>query len=454
MLSVKDILRIGNGVLLQGNSDMVCDNFSIDTRTINKRDVYVAILGEELDGNDFVIDAIKKGASACIVSRNDDYSKYGDVTIIYVDNTIDLLWDLARYVISLFKGKIVGITGSVGKTSTKDMLYSVVKMKYKTLATSGSFNNEIGLPLTVLRYKDEEVMILEMGMNSMGEIKRLTTIASPDIAIITNIGTAHIGLLGSRENILKAKLEIWEGSKEDAKLIINNDNDLLHEYYLDNSFNDNIVTVGIDNDSDFNARNVNITSSYATFNVNDSNDLIRVNVGSEVFVYNAMIAYALGNVLSISDDMIKKGIEGFALSKKRLDVKVNKKGVVIIDDTFNANYDSMKAGLEFLGKREEKRKIAILGDMRELGEYSMQLHRELADIVINNNVDILVTVGSEMLYLKDEMEKKKSSVLVYSFDKNVSTHEFLDKTLKKGDVVFIKSSKLTNLMEVVTYLMK
>lgn len=454
MLRVNDILKEGKGILLQGNIDKVCGNFSIDTRTINKGEVYVAIIGEELDGNDFTIDAINKGAEICIVSRKNDYSKYTDVTVIFVEDTIKCLWNLARYVVSNFKGKIVGITGSVGKTSTKDMLYSVVKTQYKTLATSGSFNNEIGLPLTILKYTDEEVMILEIGMNSMGEIRALTSIASPDIAIITNIGTAHIGLLGSRENILKAKLEIWEGSKENAKLIINNDNDLLHEYYLSNSLNSNIITVGIELMSDYTARDVNICSSYSTFSVNDFKNNIKVNVGSVVFVYNALIAYALGKELGISDDKIKKGIEEFVLSKKRLDVKVNKKGVVIIDDTFNASFDSMKAGLEVLGKRDEKRKIAILGDMRELGEYSSKLHRDLADEVIKNNVDILVTVGSEMLNLKDEMEKRKSNVLVYSFDKNISTHEFLDETLKSGDVVLIKSSKLTNLMEVVTYLMK
>lgn len=452
MLKVSDIVREGKGILLQGDLEQVCGSFSIDTRTINNGEVYVAIIGEDLDGNDYVYDAIDKGASICIISKKLDIPKKEGLSIIYVEDTIICLKNLARYIISNFNGKIVGITGSVGKTSTKDMLYSVVKTKYKTLATNGSFNNDIGLPLTILRYTDEEVMILEMGMNGMGEIKELTSVASPDIAIITNIGTAHIGLLGSRENILKAKLEIKEGSKKDAKLIINNDNDMLHKYYLDNINDKSIITVGIDNDSLYKAEDVNIYSDYSTFVVN--NDKFRVNVGTKVFVYNALIAYALGHILGISDDLIEEGIENFTLSKKRLDIKTNKKGVVIIDDTYNANFDSMKAGLEVLGKRSEQRKIAVLGDMRELGEYSIQLHRDLADEVIKNNIDILVCVGHEMKYLEDEMKKKNSDVKVYSFDKNTDTHEFLDNLLKKGDVVLFKSSKLTNLTEVVIYLMK
>ena len=452
MLKVSDIVREAKGELLQGDLNQVCSSFSIDTRTINKGEIYVAIIGETLDGNDFVLEAIEKGANICIVSKKIDIPKKEGLSIIYVEDTIACLKDLARYIISNFKGKIIGITGSFGKTSTKDMLYSVVKTKYKTLATSGSFNNSIGLPLTILKYTNEEVMILEMGMNSIGEIKELTSIASPDIAIITNVGTAHIGLLGSRENILKAKLEIKEGSKKDAKLIINNDNDMLHKYYLDNINDKSIITVGIDNDSMYKGVNVNIYSDYSTFVIN--NDEFKVNVGTKVFVYNALIAYALGHELNINDELIKKGIENFTLSKKRLDIKTNKKGVVIIDDTYNANFDSMVAGLEVLGKRSEKRKIAVLGDMRELGEYSEKIHRNLANEIIKNNVDILVCVGQEMKYLEDEMKQKDSKTKVYSFNKNTDTHEFLENLLKKGDVVLFKSSKLTNLTEVVNHLMK
>lgn len=452
MLKTKDIIKICNAKLLQGDLELEFINFNKDTRTIEKNDIYVGIKGENFDGNQFYIDAIKKGAKACILERVVEVpEEYKNITILVVEDSIKCLQDLAKYKISKFKGKVIAITGSVGKTSTKDMVYSVVNTKYKTLRTIGNNNNHIGLPLTILKHKDEEVMILEMGMNNLKEISLLTNIAKPDIAIITNIGTAHIGKLGSRENILKAKLEILEGLKENGKLIINNDNDMLHKYYKENK-NNNIITIGIDNKSDYIAENIEYKENSSIFSVNNNN--IYVNVPSNVFIYNSLIAYAVGKQLGIEDSLIKKGIENFTLTQNRLDLKINKKEVVIIDDTYNASFDSVKASLEILKNRKEKRKIAVLGEILELGEYSEEIHRSIADEVIKSNVDILITVGNNIKYLKEELLNKNYNKKIYSFKKYDETYELLDKLLEKDDVILLKGSNSINLTEVVNHLMK
>jgi len=452
MFKVKDIIDVCNAKLLQGDINLEVTSFCNDTRSIKENDVYVAIKGENFDGNNFYLDAIKSGAKACILERIVDIpSEYNDITILVVENSIKCLQELARYKISKFTGKVIAITGSVGKTSTKDMVYSVVNTEYKTLRNIGNKNNHIGLPLTILSHVNEDVMVLEMGMNNFKEISLLTNIAKPDIAIITNIGTAHIGNLGSRENILKAKLEILEGLKENGKLIINNDNDLLHDYYLGNK-EDYIVTIGIENDSNYMANNVTYTELGSKFNVENNN--ICVNVASTPFVYNALIAYAVGKELGISVEKIKTGIESFSLSKNRLEVTTNKKGITIINDTYNASYDSVKAALETLKNRKEKRKIAVLGDILELGSYSEKIHKDLAKEVIDNNVDILVLVGNEVRYLLDELTDKEYNGEVYLFSKYNDTYELLDNILDEDDVVLLKASHSMNLTEVVNYLMK
>ena len=451
MFEVKDVIKICNAKLLQGDINLSCDSFCTDTRNIKENDVYVAIKGENFDGNDFYIDALDKGASICILEKSVDVEDtYKNKTILVVENSIKALQELARYKISKFNGKVIAVTGSVGKTSTKDMIYSVVSTKYNTLRNIGNKNNHLGLPLTILSHTNEEVMILEMGMNNFKEISLLTNIAKPDIAVITNIGTAHIGNLGSRENILKAKLEIIEGLKKDGKLIINNDNDMLHNYYLENE-SDYIVTVGIENDSHYNASDVKYTEVGSSFNI--ENNSIFVNVPSVPFVYNALIAYAVGKELNISNELIKKGIENFTLTKNRLEILENKKGITIINDSYNASYDSVVAALDTLKERKEKRKIAVLGDILELGSYSEEIHRSLANKIIDCNLDILVLVGKEVNYLLDELTLKEYNKDIYLFSKQEETYELLDDILKKEDVVLLKASHSIKLTEVVNYLM-
>ena len=455
---VEDIIRECNGKLVIGDSKKECINFCKDTRIIKENDVYIGIKGENFDGNKFYDKAFDNGASVCILDNIEDIdiNKYKDKTIIKVEDSIIALGKIAAYKRSLYNIPVIAITGSVGKTSTKDMIASVLETKYNVLKTEGNNNNNIGMPLTILKLKDHNCMVLEMGMNHFNEISYLTKIAKPTIAVITNIGTAHIGNLGSRENILKAKLEILEGLHKDGVLCINNDNDLLYKEYdkLKNKYK--VKTIGIDNISDYMAYNIkeDITGSIFTIKDKNTEEKVQVNVATRPFIYNSLMGYAIGKELNIESDLIKKGISNLKLTPHRLEKKVNKNGVTVIDDTYNASYDSMKSSIELLGK-SNNRKIAILGDMLELGEYSEQIHRKIGEDVVNNNIDILITVGALSTYIKDEAIKKGfNKNNIYSFEKQEDTYDLLKDILKSGDLVLIKGSHGINLEKVVEEIMK
>lgn len=448
---LKDLLNLCNAKLIKGNLDTVLDNFSKDTRTINENDIYVGIKGENFDGSIFYQEAFNKGAKGCILNNSTEIDEaYIDALdnkfVVLVDDTVFCLQQLAKYKRSLCHIPVIGVTGSVGKTSTKDIIASVLSKKYKVLKTIGNYNNHIGLPLTILSLKDEEAMVLEMGMNNLGEISTLSKIAKPTLGVITNVGTSHIGNLGSRENILKAKLEILDGMDK-KMLVINNDNDLLHQYYLKNINNTelNFITFGINNDSLYQAKNIIQNHTESTYNclINDFNYQIDVLVPGEHFVLNSLCALAVGKVFDVAITDILSGIKDFELTKKRMEIIKNDQ-YVIINDCYNANYDSMKAALDYLGTLKN-RKVAVLGDMLELGEYSKFLHESLADVIINNHIDLVICVGKEMQYLKNKLSEK---VLVKHYDNNIEAIKYLKNNLLKDDNILIKASNGMHFTEI------
>ena len=434
-LLLSEIIEVTNGNLVYGEETEII-NFTRNTKEINKGDVFIGLKGS-VDGSKFYLDALKNGAKGVIVNKGviDNYEKIDNTFILEVDDTLKALGQIASLKRSKYNIPVVAITGSVGKTSTKDIVASVISQKYKVLKTEGNLNNDIGMPLMILRLKDEEVLVLEMGMNHLGEISYLSNIAKPTLAIITNVGTAHIGNLGSRENILKAKLEITEGLS--GKLIINNDNDMLHNYYLSNKAN--IITVGINNDSDIMAKDISYGEN-TSYKYNDT--LINLNVGGEAFIYNSMLAIAAGKELGLSIEEIKKGIESFELTKNRLQI-YNVNGYKIIDETYNANYDSMREAIKNLSK-ESGRKIAVLGDMLELGDYSKEIHENIGKVVSENNIDLLITVGNDSKYINDNV-----TIENVHFNTNEEAIKFLKEILTNGDVVLLKASNSLKFIEIV-----
>ena len=443
-LSIKNIIEATKGKLLVGNEEYVCKSYSKDTRTIKEGDCYIGIKGETFDGNLFWEKALENGASTVIVQNveieDEKLRKWADKNIIKVEDTLEALYSIARYKRNLYNIPVIAITGSVGKTSTKDIVANVVSKKYKTLKTEGNNNNNIGLPFTILRLQDEEVAVLEMGMNHFGEISLLVSIANPTICIITNIGTSHIGNLGSRENILKAKLEILEGSKKEA-VIINNDNDLLHKWQKENKENYNIKTYGIKEKSDIMAKEIKLEENKSTFTckINNVEEKINVPVGGEHFVLNALCAITVGEVLKIEVDKIKSGIESFELTKKRMDIAELKNGIKVINDAYNASLESMTASLKVLSEFKE-RKIAVLGDMFELGDFSEELHRKVGKEVVKNNIDILIACGENARYIADVAREKMDKENVYILRKTEEIKPLLEKIVKNNDVILFKAS--------------
>ena len=441
MIYVRDIVRICNGVKLSGDDDVECINFTKDTRTLNRGDVYVGIKGETFNGNDFYKEAFQKGASVCILDDETVIeSEYEDMTIVLVPNTITAIQQLAKYKRSLYNIPVIAITGSVGKTSVKDMIYKVVSSKYNTLCTQGNMNNHIGVPLTILGLNNHEALVVEMGMNHMGEIHALSNIAHPTIGVITNIGTAHIGNLGNRENILKAKMEIIDGMNN-GTLIINNDNDLLCNVKFDN-----LITVGIDNESDYMAKNINDLVFSSNFYINDK--YVSIPVGSKAFIYNALFAYAVGKKLGIDDKDIIMALEDFKLSPHRLEVIVHN-DYTIIDDTYNASLDSVSNSLSLLSK-VKGRKVFIFGDILELDDYAIKIHQDIGKIIIDNKIDLLITVGNYSYETYNIVYD--SGIESYHFIDNQEMLMKIDDLIDINDTILVKGSHGMNLIEIVEHL--
>lgn len=428
-MTIKEIIKVTNGKLLCGDENAEAEYFERDSRNVKEGGTYVAIKGEKFDGNDFYKNAIENGAKICILSIEPE-EKIGNM--ILVEDTIKAIQEIAEYKRSKYNIPVVAITGSVGKTSTKDLIASVMSRKYNVLKTEGNLNNNIGLPFTILRLKDENAVVVEMGMNHFGEISLLTNIAKPTLAVITNIGTAHIGNLGSRENILKAKLEILECLQGNS-VVVNADNDLLGKWAEENKENYNVITYGINNESSFyKAENILSYVDKSTYKI-DGYD-VTVPVGGEHFVLNSLCGIAVGRYFDIPMEEIIKGIENFKLTKKRMEMSTAKCGATIINDSYNANYDSMKAAIEYLKKVENKRKIAVLGDMLELGEYSEELHKKVGDCI--EDIDILVTVGEQAKYIAKNA--KISNVIMCNSNEEAISR--IKSIIDTNDAILIKAS--------------
>lgn len=462
-IHIKDIVKICKAKLLCGSEEDILTDIVRDTREIKKGDTYIGFKGEHNDGNLLYNTAIENGAKICILKESsvkdkinleieEIKEKHSDIAIILVEDTVKALQEIASFKRKMYDIPVVGITGSVGKTSTKDIIASVMSKKFNVLKTLGNYNNQIGLPLTVLSLREENAMVVEMGMNMPNEISPLSKIAKPTVAVITNVGTAHIGNLGSRENILKAKLEILDGLQDDGILVINNDNDMLHNWYMKNQNIDlKIVTFGMENKSDIMPYDIELLEDGSKYKIDMDGKTYNVNisVGGNHFVLNSLCAIAIGRIFDIPMEDILEGIANFELTKRRMQVEKNKAGIIIINDCYNANYDSMKAAIEYLGKLNSKKKIAVLGDMLELGNFSKELHEKVGEEVAKNNVNILITVGSEAKFIVNKaLEKGFNKENIYECKDNEEAIKIIKKIASSEDAILLKASNGLNFQEI------
>lgn len=446
---VKDLIDKCGGRLICGDENKRIENCFIDSRIKTNGGTFFGIKGKKVNASLYYKEAFDNGASVCVISniKNIDID-YDDKTIVVVDDVLKTLKKIAEYKRSLFDGEVIGITGSVGKTCTKELIYNILKNKYKVLKTIGNQNSQIGLPLTILRLEDEEVMVLEMGMSKEGEIHNLSRLAKPDIAIITNIFDSHIGNLGSRENILKAKLEVIDGMN-DGTLIINNDNDMLEKVKEDIKPGINVMTFGIKNKSNVMPYNIN-EGVITSFNIGDIKDFTIK--GSKDLIYNVLASYLVSKLLGVSRSMIKKGINEYSNEKHRLEVISLNNNVTLIDDSYNASYDSVKLALEYM-KNFYGKKIAVLADILELGKKSKKVHKKIGKLITNYNLDELITVGKYSKYIGREAKKngmKRKNIK--HFKNEFKSRDYIKELLTKDSVILIKGSNGMNLINLVKYL--
>ncbi|HEX9061237.1 MAG TPA: UDP-N-acetylmuramoyl-tripeptide--D-alanyl-D-alanine ligase [Clostridia bacterium] len=451
-LTCSDVLKATGGTLVCGDEGTEIMGVSTDSRNIRSGDLFIPIKGEKFDGHDY----IEKSLEVCDASLTHiDTGEISGKVIIKVDDTLKALGALAAYYKNMHKIPFVAVTGSVGKTSTKDMIASVSSMRYNTLKTSGNFNNEIGLPLTLLRLEDShEAGIIEMGMSGFGEISRLSKIVNPDVAVITNIGMSHIEKLGSRQNILKAKLEIIEGMNSDGTLILNGDDHLL--YGLKDLLKIRTVYYGMEEGHDFQAFNVESHGEKGTYfeiALGRKDFKVHVPVPGIHNVYNALAAIAVGTMLNVPDDLIVKGISQFTPGKMRLDI-ISKNGIKVINDAYNASPQSMEAAMQVLHDMGTgARTIAVLGDMLEMGDFAQKAHEEVGKFAVGQEINYLVTFGGESAFIASGAAKSgMTRENIYSFTDIGEIKSFLKSFIKEGDIVLVKGSRGMKMERIVEHL--
>ena len=391
-LSIENITRACKGTF-HGDESILSQEVSgvvIDSRKVQPGYLFVAIDGERVNAHKFIPDTVKAGAM-CVVSHEDLGET--DFPYILVESTGQALLDIAKLYRDSFDMKVVGITGSVGKTSTKEVIASVLAQKYNVLKTLGNFNNELGLPLTVFRLRDEhQIAVLEMGISHFGEMHRLAKVARPDICVITNIGQCHLEFLKDRDGILRAKTEIFDFLKEDGCIILNGDDDKLDT--IEEVKGIKPIFFGVEGQKPVYAdeiESLGLSGIACTIHADGESIRVTVPIPGWHMVLNALAATAVGRALGLTMQEIKAGIEALEPVGGRFHI-INHGDIQIIDDCYNANPVSMKASLDVL--RDAKgRKVAILGDMGELGENEEQMHAEVGYHAAKNKIDLLICTG-------------------------------------------------------------
>lgn len=452
---------------LGGGFGGVSDVLSTDSRAISDGSIFVAIAGENFDGHDYIAAAVKEGARIVISERAPEEKMTSGVDLVTVKSTVRALGDLARAVISESGVKTVAVTGSVGKTTTKEFIAACLSAKYRVHKTDGNKNNEIGLPLTALRMDaGTEYAVFECGMSALGEIEYLSNIVKPKIGVITNIGTSHMESLGSRENIAKAKLEIVSGMggrEAGGVLVINADEPLLYGVRETLPVG-SVVTAALHNRAaDYRAVNLRRVGSGTVFDL-IYNGRVATNIEIPAIgvhnVYDALYAFAVGIICGMSEAEIRGGLRAFRGAAMRQKI-YEQGGITVIEDCYNASPESMRAGIDVLvslAKEKGGRPAALLGDMRELGEYSRLLHDQLGVYAARAGVKLLFTYGTlaESIAASAVSNGVRAENVYVNLDCTdpAKTGDMILGALKPGDVLLVKASRAVAAEAVLEYMKK
>ncbi|MBQ8802404.1 MAG: UDP-N-acetylmuramoyl-tripeptide--D-alanyl-D-alanine ligase [Tyzzerella sp.] len=447
-MSLREIAAVCGGHYYGDESKLNIEvtGVAIDSRKIEAGYLFVPIKGARVDGHDFIPQVMEKGALCTLSEHALENASY---PYILVSSSEQALKDLAEHYRKALGIKVVGITGSVGKTSTKEMIASVLSQKYNVLKTAGNFNNEIGLPLTIFNIREEhEVAVLEMGISDFGEMHRLAKMARPDICVITNIGLCHLENLIDRDGILKAKTEMFDYRQPDAKIILNGDDDKL--ITVKDSGDKSPIYFGLSTELDAFADDIHSLSlkgTSCTLHLGDNSVDVLIPIPGHHMVYNALAGALVGRELGLTNKEIKAGIESLVPVSGRNNM-ISTDSLLIIDDCYNANPVSMKASIDVLATADS-RTVAILGDMFELGENEANMHREVGIHASEKEIDVLVCIGPLANHIAEGASESKKKTAVYHFDTKADFLAYADLIVQKGDSILVKASHGMEFPEIV-----
>ncbi|MGI6406766.1 MAG: UDP-N-acetylmuramoyl-tripeptide--D-alanyl-D-alanine ligase [Syntrophaceticus sp.] len=449
-IHINDVIKAVRGQLVQGSSNIGINGVSIDSRTIKPGDLFLAFPGERVDGHDFLEQVFDQGAAAAVISHPVNFQSRA--ALIMVDDPLKALQDLAYYYRQLYNIPVVAVTGSTGKTTTKDLIAGVLEQRFKVLKTSGNYNNEIGLPLTLLQLNhSHQIAVLEMAMRGRGQIAALCELSCPQVGVITNIGKTHLELLGSHEAIALAKGELLQALPSDGWAVLCGEDPW--QVKLSEMVSGEVIFYGYSDHCTVSASQV----------VLDNLDGVEFNLSTPAGqrtcflplpgahnVTNALAAAAVGHRFGLTLQEIAAGLQSASLTGMRLEVKEEKDGVMIIDDSYNASPSSTIAALRLLAESGGERTIAVLGDMYELGEETVDGHRQVGKEAVALQIDCLCTVGQLAREIaKGAINAGMDSDLIYVYQEKTEAVSFLRSYLQKGDVVLIKGSRGMKMEEIV-----
>lgn len=453
-ITVKDIVNMTGGVLLCGDENTPVTDICINSKIIKEGDLFVPIIGERVDAHRFIESALEKGAATLTSVHNGVV--IADKPYIRVDNTVDALQRIGKAIRErLMKVPVVAVTGSVGKTTTREMITQALSSAKKTFHTEKNLNSQIGVPITLSRMSsDDEIAVLELGISEEGQMDILSDMVKPDMAVVTTIGVAHIEFMKTQENIRKQKLCIVHSMKEDGTLFLNGDDAFLKDAVKTEHITCRTLFYGTQDWCDYHAKDIVYHDGYTTFTCVHGNEAVDVvlNTLGKHNVGNCVVALAVARENGIPMEQAAKAFATFEGQRQKV-IHLEHK-FTMIDDTYNASPDSMKASINVLcdmpcaGKR-----VAVLGDMFELGENEVQYHREIGHFLLDKSIDELVVLGELAQNIKHVLEENESPIKVYTFSDNEEAAIYLMATLRPEDVVLIKASNGMNLKEVVNILL-
>lgn len=445
------VLATGARILQQGRRDMLYRNVTTDTRTVGEDDLFAALKGEKFDGHDFIEQAVSDGAAGVIVEDAARLYPDGDYTIFVVKNTRKAYQDLALFHRRRFSIPVVAVTGSAGKTSTRALIATVLEQKYNVLQTEKNFNNEIGLPRTLLQLtKEHGVCVVELGMRGLGQIKELADIAEPTVGVVTNVGKSHIELLGSQVQIARAKGELVEALGSDGTAVLNQDDKRVAA--MAGKCKGKVVGFGIINDAPVMAGTIKNSEKGLSFTCRCFDQVIDVHmavIGTHN-VYNALAAVAVGRLLGLSEHQMQKGLAEYKGVPMRQEL-VNIDNVVFVNDAYNANPASMKEAVDTLVTLTGGRKIAVLGGMLELGDWAEKEHEKIGTYLADKKVDVLIALGDEARFMA-KAAKVAGMNEVYTVTTHAEAAAVLRRIMRQGDTVLLKGSRDFAMEKILPYI--